>query len=518
MRNSYVIGVDIGGTNTDAVLVDQNKEIVYAVKTTTTGEISLGFSTALKQLLTHTDVPLQSIQGVFLGTTHATNAILENKNLFRVGVIRIAGQRPESLPVAFAWPQALKEAVIGGCETIAGGFECHGGALTPLCQQEAVQAIQRLLTTGVESIAITGVFSPLNGSQEKKVAAIVRELAGESIPISLSYEIGGIGFIERENSTILNAALKKVMEQGFLSLQMACQQMGLFCPIMVTQNDGSLIELERAINYPVLTISAGPTNSFMGATRLANLNNAIVVDIGGTSTDVGLVRSGFPVRSLNKSTIGGVNLNFSMPDVLSIALGGGSWVDLSQVGPKIGPKSVGKSLALQSLSFGGDQLTLTDVALFMQYVDIPESNLARIPIKEAEGSAVFTQVRTQIEELVLRMQGEYKNLPILFVGGGAALLPSSFSQGQYCIPAYFNVANAYGAALSEISGTVDAVVSLQNREEVLKDLCTEAQQKAIDQGANPLTLRLVDQQIIPYSYVPNQMARVVVRYCGQRMT
>ncbi len=509
MKNVYIIGVDIGGTNTDAVLVDQNEKILCAVKTPTTEEISEGFSSALKQLLV---VDPQKIQGVFLGTTHATNAILQNKDLFRVGVIRIAGQRPEALPIAFAWPQELKEAVIGGGETIGGGWECHGGPLTPFSPQEAAGAIQRLLAKGVESFAIVGVFSPLNADQERQTAALVREIAGELFPISLSSEIGGIGFIERENSTILNAALKKVMRQGFVSLQTACQQLGLSCPLMVTQNDGSLIELERAIEYPVLTISAGPTNSFIGATRLSGLDNAIVVDIGGTSTDVGLVRRGFPMRSLNKSTIGGVSLNFPMPDVLSIGLGGGSHIDFHSEQPKIGPKSVGKALALQSLSFGGDQLTLTDVALFMQYVKIPESNSECLPINKAQGLAVFTQVRTQIEELVLRMQGESRDLPILLVGGGAALLP----QGEYCIPKHFNVANAYGAALAEISGLVDTVVSLNNREEVLEKLYTTAKQKAIDQGANPATLRLVDQQITPYSYVPNQMARVLVRYCGKR--
>lgn len=84
------------------------------------------------------------------------------------------------------------------------------------------------------------------------------------------------------------------------------------------------------------------------------------------------------------------------------------------------------------------------------------------------------------------------------------------------MPSFFNVANAYGAALSEISGTIDTVVSLQNREEVLNQLYDKAKQKAIDQGAKPETLRLIDQQIIPYSYVPNQMARVVIRYSGKR--
>lgn len=517
MKNSYIIGVDIGGTNTDAVLVDQNDKIICSVKTTTTNDISLGFSTALQQLLTQTAINPENIQGVFLGTTHATNAILQKKDLFRVGVIRIAGQRPEALPVAFSWPQDLKEAVIGGVETVSGGFECHGGVLSSLCKNETRQAIQRLFEKQVESIAIVGVFSPLNDDQEQIVSNLVREIIGDRFPLSVSHEIGGIGFIERENSTILNASLKRVMQQGFCSLQAACQKLSLLCPLMVTQNDGSLIEIERAIDYPVLTISAGPTNSFIGGARLANLENVIVIDIGGTSTDVGFVRGGFPIRSLNKSNIGGVSLNFPMPDVLSVALGGGSIIGFNSNKPFIGPTSVGKCLKTQAISFGGNELTLTDAALFMGHIDIEHSQPLKNSINLDQGEAIFNQVKEKIKELIVKIRGEYKDTPIVFVGGGSALLPPCFFQEEYQIPSFFNVANAYGAALAEISGTVDTIVSLQNRKETLDQLCEKAKQKAIDQGANETTLRLVDQQIIPYSYVPNQMARVIIRFSGKRM-
>lgn len=428
-----IIGIDIGGTNTDAVLVNKENIILSSVKYPTTEDISVGFSEALKQLQPY------DAESIFLGTTHATNAILKRKGLYRVGLIRIAGQRP-LLPPAYGWPRDLREAVLGGVETIDGGFECHGGPLTPL--SNAKDAIERLLEKGVESIAIVGVFSPINGEQEKQIA----ELVGQRIPISLSSEIGGIGFIERENSTLLNAALKKVMQTGFTSLQKAAGSI----PLKITQNDGSLIDMARAIEYPVLTISAGPTNSFMGGVRLAGLDHAIVVDIGGTSTDVGLVRKGFPIRSVNQSHIGGVMLNFPMPDVCSIAMGG-------------------RDLVLKQL----DQLIAP-----------------------------------------LQKKGE---VPVLFVGGGSALLPASYFKKGYQKPPYFTVANAYGAALAEISGTVDTVVSLRNREEVLHGLYEMAQQRAVDLGANPATLRLIDQQIIPYSYVPNQMARVVIRYSGKRV-
>jgi N-methylhydantoinase A/oxoprolinase/acetone carboxylase beta subunit len=516
MKNSYIIGVDIGGTNTDAVLVDDQNRIISTVKTTTTSDISIGFSIALKHLIEQSAIELNQVQSILLGTTHATNAILQKQDLFRVGVIRIAGQRPDILPAAFAWPQDLKNAVIGGVETVGGGFECHGGLLTSICQQEIREAISRLLDKQVDSIAVIGVFSPLNGSQEKLVSDLIKEMAGPSFPISLSCEIGGIGFIERENSTILNASLKKVMQKGFSSLQTACKALNLNCPLLITQNDGSLIDTQRAIDYPVLTISAGPTNSFIGGTRLAGLENAIVVDIGGTSTDVGLVRKGFPIRSLNKSNIGGVLLNFSMPDVLSIALGGGSIIQFHLNKPLIGPNSVAKSLTSQALSFGGSELTLTDAALVMGHVKIKNSQAERACIDSVQGTAIFDQVKAKLDELILKMRGEYKDLPVIFVGGGSDLLPAHFFQKDYQKPSFFNVANAYGAALSEISGTVDTVASLEKREEVLDELYEQAKQKAIDQGAKKETLRLVDLQIIPYSYVPNQMARVIVRYCGKR--
>ena len=512
----YVIGMDIGGTNTDAVLVDEQNKIVWSVKTTTTEDISLGFEAALNNLIERASISPEQIQGVFLGTTHATNAILQKRDLFRVGVIRIAGQRPETLPVAFAWPEELKNAVIGGAETISGGLECHGDTLTDLCKDEIRKAIESLLEKEVDSIAIIGVFSPLNGYQEQVVSDWIKEIAGSDFPISLSHEIGGIGFIERENSTILNAALKRVMQKGFYSLQAACTALKLTCPLMITQNDGSLIEIQRAIDYPVLTISAGPTNSFIGGAKLAGLENTIVVDIGGTSTDIGLVRKGFPIRSLNKSNIGGVSLNFSVPDVLSIALGGGSTVCFDIDQPIIGPNSVAKELTSRALCFGGDKLTLTDIALCMGNLEIKESNPDLVCLGLDSAKVVFKKIKAQLDVLIANIQGENKDIPVVFVGGGSALLPSSYFQEGYQMPSFFNVANAYGAALSEISGTIDTVVSLQNREEILNQLYEKAKKKAIDQGARPETLRLIDQQIIPYSYVPNQMARVVIRYSGKR--
>src|SRR5262249_14344439 len=140
--------------------------------------------------------------------------------------------------------------------------------------------------------------------------------------------------------------------------------------IWITQNNGSILDSAYAIEYPVLTIAAGPTNSFMGGKKLSQLQDAIIVDIGGTSTDVGIIRKGVPRRRLNNSRIGGVTLNFPMPDVYSIGLGGGSHVSIDRNSIEIGPKSCGIHTFSEALSFGGKQLTLTDIALALGYVEI----------------------------------------------------------------------------------------------------------------------------------------------------
>lgn len=513
----YKIGMDIGGTNTDAILMDSSEKILAGTKTNTTQDIVTGVKTALQNLLLTSRIDANAIRSIFLGSTHATNAILQNKNLYRVGVIRIAGHNPETLPPCFAWPQNLKAEIFAGYATIDGGYECHGASITPLNRQQARISVEQLLEQGAESLAVVGVFSPLNGDQEKEIAQIIIEAAGDDFPISLSHEVGGMGFIERENTTLLNAALKKVMQQGFKELESALLQLGMTCPLYITQNNGSIISLKQAIAYPVLTISAGPTNSFIGGVRMAGVRDAVVVDIGGTSTDVGIVRNGFPRRSLNTSNIGGVRLNFSMPDVLSIALGGGSYVNVGDGKVQIGPQSAGRDIVNQAFCFGGNCLTFTDVALALGHLEIAGTCRTKIPVTQETAQNIVDKALERIQKEVALMEADQKHLPILLVGGGAALLPIQQLSSRYLVPANAGVANAYGAALAEISGVVDTVVSLSNRQAVLETLQEQARQTAIYQGAESSSVQIVDVQITPYHYVPNQMARVTILAAGKQM-
>lgn len=146
------------------------------------------------------------------------------------------------------------------------------------------------------------------------------------------------------------------MSEAFKSLQITC-------PFLISQNDGTLITGDYAKRFPINTCAAGPTNSIRGAAFLTGLDKAIVVDIGGTTTDIGFLAQGFPRETTTANYIGGVRTNFRMPDVLSIAVGGGTIIRETEAGVTMGPDSVGYQLLEKALVFGGDTLTTTDITV-----------------------------------------------------------------------------------------------------------------------------------------------------------
>ncbi|MBS4167676.1 hydantoinase/oxoprolinase family protein [Parachlamydia sp. AcF125] len=515
-KQRYKIGIDIGGTNTDVVLVNSETKIAAYTKVATTHEVNDGIRTGLKQIMQDTKIKGEEISGIFLGTTQAVNAIHQRHNLSRVGVIRIAGHHPQSLPSCFSWPKDLRDTLYVGTETVDGGFECHGDLITPINPPQIRKAVENLQKQKMESLAIVGVFASLNPCHELLAKEISQEVTKGKIPISLSHQIGGAGFIERENSTILNAALKSVMSNVFKNLVATCSDLGIACPIWVTQNNGSILDLAHAIEYPVLTISAGPTNSFIGGARLAQLEDAIVIDIGGTSTDIGVIRRGIPRQCLNNSKIGGISLNFSIPDVCSIALGGGSQVRIERNKFELDSKSCGNRTFIESVSFGGKQLTLTDIALALGHLEIPGARPKNVTLSHRGCKLVMDEALRKIYDLISTISPEERSLPIVMIGGGASLLPKNLLGGRCVIPPYANVANAFGAALAEISATVDTVVSLSEREKTLEALRQQAIQLAIQKGADFKTIKVVDLEILPYPYIPNQLARVIVRASGSQ--
>lgn len=513
----YTLGIDIGGTHTDGIIINHAGQKLAWAKTATTTPLTEGVQKLIAQL-TQSVNPAQ-IGNVILGTTHATNAILEAKGLLKVGLLRLSDSLPKSPTVGFGWPSLLKNAAIAGMESTFGGYDFNGRPSSRFNRSQVQKAIAKLLDQKAEAISVVSAFATINGSQENEVAEIIAAMAGNNFPVTLSHQIGGIGFIERENATLLNSALKNVMSEGFGSIAALLLQYRIKASLWMTQNNGSIVNMEEAIAFPIKTIGAGLTNSFIGATKLVGVADAVVVDIGGTSTDIGVVEGGYARTSLHAATIGGIALHCALPDILSLPLGGGSILNHCPTsGWQIGPHSVAKELTQLSQVFGGSTLTLTDAGVVAGKLPIANDR-TKIFLTVQEGDKILSQICHTIHRAVIRLRGKKQDLPVIVVGGAAPLLQKLYTEFQLAgtMPELGGIANAFGAALAEVSASVNVVVSLDNREKTLNELKEQALRKACEKGADPAKVRIAQLSAYPLTYASGNLAKVSVLASGPRL-
>ena len=517
MRGELRIGVDVGGTNTDAVLLDDALQVVAKVKTPTTADIDEGLATALGLLLAESHLPPESVSHVMLGTTHATNAVLQRRDLDTVAVIRIAGPATGAVRPLATWPVDLRRIVAIGETIVDGGFEFDGREHVPL-DEERLRRFLGSLPEAPDTCAITSIFSPVSNEHERRAARIVAEVLGADVPVCLSSDIGSIGVLERENACVLNAALRGVARRIVSGLNDALATHRISAVPYFAQNDGTLMALERVLEFPVLTIGSGPANSMRGAAYLTGLRGAIVVDVGGTSTDVGVLSAGFPRESSIPVEIGGIRTNFRMPDLLSVALGGGSRVRGAIdgcSGPSVGPDSVGYRLGSEAICFGGPTLTLSDVA-----VRTGRAAMGTHPVDAVDGALaakVIASVDGIFEDAVDRMKLTRSEQPVVAVGGGSVLLPDILA-GVSAVhrPDHFDVANAIGAAIASISAQVDQLLTVGagGRVEATERAKDAAIGSAVALGADPDHTEIVALEELTMAYVKDDVLRVRVKAAG----
>jgi N-methylhydantoinase A/oxoprolinase/acetone carboxylase beta subunit len=506
------IGIDVGGTNTDAVLMD-GLEVVAWQKTPTTADVGSGIVAVLKGVLAESAVPASAIQAVMIGTTHFTNAVVERKRLLEVAAIRLGLPATQALPPLVDWPDDLRATVGNHAHLLHGGHEFDGREIAALDEAGLREVAAEIRRKGLRSAAITSVFSPVNPVMEQRAAEVLR---GEvrDIAITLSHEIGRVGFLERENATIMNACLVELAGRVVQSFRSALARLEIRAPFYISQNDGTLMSADYVERYPVLTFASGPTNSMRGAAFLSGVKEAMVVDIGGTTSDVGMLLHGFPRESSVAVDIGGVRTNFRMPDVLSFGLGGGSLV--RDEGARIGPDSVGYELTTEGIVFGGDTLTATDIAVAAGLADIGDrARVAHLAAGSIE-RAIATMHR-MVDTAVDRMKTSAEPLPVVLVGGGAILIDRPLPAASEILrPDHAPVANAIGAAIAQVGGEVDRVFSLEglSRDEALGEAKREASEKAIGAGARAETVQIVDVEEVPLAYLPSSATRVRVKAVG----
>ena len=522
----------IDRTNTDGVVLDlsrstkPNRGILAWKKSTTTKNPSDGINEVIKDMFKQSNINPKDVASVTIGTTHFINAVVEmdQSRLAKVGVIRLCGPFSKDIPIGIDWPTRLRDIICRHRGMVDGGLEIDGGVIAELDSEAVEKEVEIIKKKGIKSIAICGVFSPIDiiHRQEETAADIVKRAYPEA-NIVCSKDVANIGFFERENAAILNASILDFARRTIHSFQLAISRLKLECPVFITQNDGTIIPASSAARLPIRTFSSGPTNSMRGAAFLLedHIKEAMmVVDIGGTTTDVGLLqKNGFPRQAAAFSEIAGVRTNFSYPDVRSIGLGGGSIVGKDRSGKvTVGPESVGYQIHQKALVYGGDIPTTTDyTVLGNPEVDIGDRSKVDGSDLAASLPEFQFRVRTMLEKIVDTMKTSPDDIPVVLVGGGAIIAPDSLEGASRVVkPRWSGVANAIGAATARVSGVVDSVESTEGRSKAeITDLVSKrAIEAAVQAGAVRETVNIVEMETYPLQYIADK-SRIIVKAVGE---
>lgn len=506
------IGIDVGGTHTDAALLSGN-QVVETCKVLTTSDVMSGILSVLTHLQSRCSATVEA-DAIMIGTTQFTNAVIERRSLTPVAAIRLGSPSGKGLPPFVGWPEDIAEAVCAAVYELEGGYLYDGQELAPLNETKLKSVISDLQLRKVEAVAITSAFSPMNSAPELWVKKRVQE-ALPQCRITLSHEIGRVGLLERENAAILNASLLHFADNVITALDSALKSSRHTCPVFISQNDGTLMDVSFARRFPALTFASGPTNSLRGAAKLTGLEAAIVVDIGGTTTDFGVLRGGFPRESNLVVEVGGVRTNFRMPDILAIGLGGGSLV--ASDGSQVGPQSVGHQLVNEGLVFGGSTLTASDIAVAAGQTSMGDVSKVKGLSKDTV-SAGLAQIQKMLDAGIRKMNPGKDPLPVVLVGGGAAIAPVTLNDdSNVWRPEFCDVANAIGAAIAQIGGEAERFVSYQtiSREKAIEQVRSEAIEKAVAAGADIKTIRVNDIEEVAIPYMDNGSTRVRVKVVGE---
>lgn len=334
MADHLLLGIDTGGTYTDAVLYSETRGVVARAKALTTRhDLAVGISGAVEAVLAEAKAPVAAIGLVSLSTTLATNALVEGQG-GRAGLVMI-GFGPEDLKRDGLADALGNDPVL----FLPGGHNVHGNE-TPLDMTALDEALPQLSQT-VSSFAVAGYFAVRNPAHEQRVRDRIRDVS--HLPVTCSHELSSkLGGPRRALTTLLNARLVSMIDRLIGACEDYLQRRGIHVPMMVVRGDGALISAAEARLRPIETILSGPAASLVGARHLTGLDNAVVSDIGGTTTDVAVLDNGRPKLDAEGAVVGGYRTMVEAVAMRTFGLGGDSEVRINDRGLKakidLGPR------------------------------------------------------------------------------------------------------------------------------------------------------------------------------------
>ncbi len=323
------LGIDTGGTYTDAAMVDLGSKrlIAWSKSPTTPQDLTEGIVRSVRTLLRKRRFDPAEIKLVGLSTTLATNSVLESRG-GRVGLIGIGWDTKD-----------LNALGAERCAFIKGGHDTKGRELDAL-DVKGLRETVRSMSEDVDAFVVSSMFSVYQPSHEDRARQVIREMTER--PVVAAYELSGeLGVIERSVTAVLNARLLPMISDFLDRIESALLSMHIKANIVVLKGDGNVMPVKQARERPVETILSGPAASLLGGSRLSGLDNCLVVDMGGTSTDIAYIDDGFPRIGREGAQLAGWRTRVRSIDAATVALGGDSEIGSDLHGDlKIGPARV----------------------------------------------------------------------------------------------------------------------------------------------------------------------------------
>ncbi len=546
------LGVDVGGTFTDLLLLDQKNGQTFTAKVPSTPkDSSVGVLNGIEKICRTAGVDPADIAEVMHGTTVATNTVLTLSGAL-VGLVTTKGYR-DTLQIARSYvPGGLggwviwnKTAPLAPLEyTIEADerMDAKGNVLVPLDEAAIRKGLETLLASGIEALTIALFNSYANDAHERRIAAIAQEIAPH-IPVSTSAAVMPEMYeYERTETTVVNSYVRPVVSKYVANLQGEIgQRMGDRARLRILRSDGGLSSAQSAMDQPVNLLMSGPAGGVSGAlwiAKQANFTNILTFDMGGTSTDVALIQNSV-ARTRRETRVGDVTVRAPSIDVRTVGAGGGSIAYIPELTKalRVGPQSAGADPGPAAYKKGGELPTVTDANVVLGYLpsdaklggDMTISRELAVKAVETIAGALSVSVEDAAEGIVrivnenmvgaLRLvsveQGyDPRDFALMGFGGAGPLHANALARivGSWpvIIPPGPGVLCAYGDATTrlrnEASQTYVTMVSATSDEEIgkrLKDLEASAAEDLTNEGVER------SEQEVFY--------QVDIRYKGQGM-
>ncbi len=399
----YRLGVDVGGTFTDLLLIDEESGRTFRAKTPTTGtDQSLGVLRGIERICELAGIEPSAITQLLHGTTVATNAVLEGKGAL-VGLVTTEGYRqvlqiarsyvPGGLGGWIVWPKPVPLARLEHTVEALERIDTHGSVLKDLDEDDLGAKLAELRGAGIEALTVSLINSFANSTHERRIAEIASKVL-PGVPVSLSSEVlPELREYERTITTVLNSYVRPIVGRYLENLEGQLRGSAISATVHVLRSDGGLQGIASAEAVPVTLLMSGPAGGVTGAVwaaRQAGYENLLTLDMGGTSTDVALVEKGVP-RIGRDTLVGDLSIRASSIDVRTVGAGGGSIAHVPELtrALRVGPQSAGAEPGPASYAKGGEEPTVTDANVVLGY--LPPRLIGGEMVLEVEKAASAVQ-------------------------------------------------------------------------------------------------------------------------------